>query len=111
VEHGPASDTPALRKARGAFYTPQPIAEYLADWAVEGNPSATVIDPTCGEAVFIEAAGRRLTELGASRQQLREQVFGVDLHDASVMAASTPVTSSPSCFQNGSALGCPTSMP
>jgi hypothetical protein len=31
VEHQVLSpDTPALRKARGAFYTPQPIAEYLA---------------------------------------------------------------------------------
>jgi hypothetical protein len=85
VAHEIPLDTPALRKARGAFYTPQAIAEYLADWAVEGDPSATVIDPTCGEAVFIEAAGRKLAELGASPRQLREQVFGVDLHEASVV--------------------------
>jgi adenine-specific DNA methylase len=85
VEDHTRSDTPALRKARGAFYTPQPIAEYLADWAVEGDPSATVIDPTCGEAVFIEAAARKLAELGASPRQLCEQVFGIDLHEASVV--------------------------
>jgi tRNA1(Val) A37 N6-methylase TrmN6 len=85
VEHqAPSSDTPALRKARGAFYTPQPIAEYLADWAVEGDPAATVLDPTCGEAVFMQAAGRRLADLGASAQQLRQQVLGVDLHEGSV---------------------------
>jgi hypothetical protein len=86
VEHQtPAPDTAALRKARGAFYTPHPIAEYLADWAVEGDPAATVVDPTCGEAVFMQAAGRRLADLGASAQRLREQVFGVDLHEASVV--------------------------
>ena len=59
-------DTPVLRKARGAFFTPQPIAEYLADWAVEDDPAASVVDPTCGEAVFLEAAGRKLADLGAS---------------------------------------------
>ena len=77
-------DTPALRKARGAFFTPRPIAEYLAEWAIEEDPRATVLDPTCGEAVFLEAAGRKLTQLGADRHRLRHQVLGVDLHNASV---------------------------
>jgi adenine-specific DNA-methyltransferase len=82
------ADTPALRKARGAFFTPPAIAEYLAEWAVEGDRSATVLDPTCGEAVFLEAAGRKLTALGATAEQLREQVLGVDLHEASVEASA-----------------------
>jgi adenine-specific DNA-methyltransferase len=85
VEHQVLSpDTPALRKARGAFYTPQPIAEYLAEWGVEDDPAATVMDPTCGEAVFMQAAGRRLADLGVSLERLREQMFGVDLHEASI---------------------------
>ena len=82
------ADTPALRKARGAFFTPPAIADYLAEWAVEGNPSATVMDPTCGEAVFLEAAGRRLADLGTTQEQLREQMFGVDLHKRSVEASA-----------------------
>jgi adenine-specific DNA-methyltransferase len=82
------SDTLALRKARGAFFTPPAIADYLAEWAVEGDPVATVMDPTCGEAVFLEAAGRRLADLGATQGQLREQIFGVDLHEASVEASA-----------------------
>lgn len=77
-------DTPELRKARGAFFTPQPIAEYLAEWAVEDDPDATVLDPTCGEAVFLQSAGKRLTKLGASSSALHRQVFGVDLDKASV---------------------------
>jgi adenine-specific DNA-methyltransferase len=83
-----AFDTPELRKARGAFFTPPAIAEYLAEWAVEDDVSASVIDPTCGEAVFLEAAGRRLAELGATPQELREQIIGVDLHEASVKASA-----------------------
>lgn len=82
-----ASDTPALRKARGAFFTPPPIAEYLAEWAVENDPAATVLDPTCGEAVFLEAAARRLRALGADGERLRSQVLGVDLHESSVIAS------------------------
>lgn len=77
-------DTPALRKARGAFFTPQPIADYLAEWAVEQDPRAIVLDPTCGESVFLEAAARRLAVFGADRSLLRKQVFGVDLHQQSV---------------------------
>jgi adenine-specific DNA methylase len=82
------ADTPALRKARGAFFTPPAIADYLAEWAVEGDVSATVMDPTCGEAVFLEAAGQKLAALGATPEQLREQMFGVDLHEASVEASA-----------------------
>ena len=74
----------AQRKDRGAFFTPPPIAEYLADWAVEGDANASVLDPTCGESVFLEAAGRKLRNLGADRAQLRRQVLGVDLHAESV---------------------------
>lgn len=79
-----SQDTPELRKARGAFFTPQPIAEYLADWAVEEDPAATVLDPTCGEAVFLQAAARRLADLGVEQKSLKRQVLGVDLHDHSV---------------------------
>jgi adenine-specific DNA-methyltransferase len=40
-------DPPALRKARGAFFTPPLIADFLASWAVGSDPGATVLDPTC----------------------------------------------------------------
>ena len=83
----PKLDPSDARKARGAFFTPPTIAAYLADWAVEDDPSAKVLDPTCGEAVFLEATGRRLRTLGASSRQIRHQVLGVDLHKASVAAS------------------------
>lgn len=88
MERPLVADTPELRKARGAFFTPPAIAEYLAEWAVEDDGSASVMDPTCGEAVFLEAAGRRLAKLGATPQQLREQIIGVDLHEDSVEASA-----------------------
>lgn len=77
-------DSSQLRKDRGAFFTPQAIANYLADWAVAGDPGAKVLDPTCGEAVFLLAAGNRLKALGRDASELDEQLFGVDLHESSL---------------------------
>jgi adenine-specific DNA-methyltransferase len=78
----------AVRKARGAFFTPPDIAEFLTAWAIDGDPSATVLDPTCGEAVFLLSAGRQLVDLGCAPESLDRQVFGIDIHEASLEAAS-----------------------
>lgn len=83
-----AEDTPALRKGRGAFFTPEPIARHLADWAVRGDPKARILDPTCGEAVFLLAAGRELRQAGCQPSNLDEHLFGVDIHADSLEAAS-----------------------
>lgn len=79
-----AGDSAALRKERGAFFTPPEIADYLADWAVGDDPNARILDPTCGEAVFLMSAGRRLRALGVDTDQLDERLFGVDLHKTSL---------------------------
>lgn len=75
------------RKARGAFFTPPAIAEYLTRWAVAGNPEARVLDPTCGDGVFLLAAGRQLVVAGAAADGLDQLVTGVDIHEASLRVA------------------------
>ena len=82
-------DSPALRKERGAFYTSPQIADYLADWAVAGDPNARILDPTCGEAVFLRSAGRRLRALGRAPGDLDQHLFGVELHATSLDWASS----------------------
>jgi adenine-specific DNA-methyltransferase len=77
-------DTADLRKARGAFFTPPAIAEHLAAWAIQDDPNATIMDPTCGDGVFLIAAGQRLKALGRQTSDLDSQVFGIDLHSASL---------------------------
>ena len=76
------------QKARGAFFTPAPIAEFLAAWAIADNPRATILDPTCGEAAFLKAAGTTLKQMGADGRDLAEQVFGVDVHPESLDEAA-----------------------
>lgn len=77
--------TPA-RKARGAFFTPPAIADFLARWAIK-DPNAKVLDPTCGEAVFLLAAGDRLRALGADAGAIKGRLTGVDLHKPSLDAS------------------------
>jgi len=72
------TDSPALRKIRGAFFTPPPITRFLAEWAVR-SAEDRVLEPSCGEAEFLLAAGRRLRELGAGLFA-GETLHGIELH-------------------------------
>src|SRR5690348_8333997 len=76
-------DSEEQRKARGAFFTPPAIADYLARHAIKSS-SDRVLDPTCGESVFLIAGGQRLASLGASPSEIGRQMYGVDLHGASL---------------------------
>lgn len=77
-------DSLELRKRRGAFFTPSAIADFLAAWATAGRADARVLDPTCGEAVFLLAAARRLAANGAAPESTAALLHGVDLHEASL---------------------------
>jgi adenine-specific DNA-methyltransferase len=79
----PTGESPELRKLRGAFFTPYPIAEHLADWALRGSGNdGVVLDPTCGEGVFLLAAAENLA--GSSRAAEGAALFGIDLHGTSL---------------------------
>jgi len=52
------AEEPFDPKATSAFYTPATIADYLTEWAIASRSDATVLDPSCGEGVFLRAAGR-----------------------------------------------------
>jgi adenine-specific DNA-methyltransferase len=80
----PAPESLLARKARGAFFTPPAIAQFLTDWAIADDPNARVMDPTCGDGVFLIAAGERLRDLGVAPSAIREQLTGVDIHAPSL---------------------------
>ena len=61
-------------KAFGAFYTGAVVAEFLVRWAVR-SADDTVMDPSFGGGVFLEAAAARLRDLGGDGSQ----VYGVEL--------------------------------
>jgi type I restriction-modification system DNA methylase subunit len=80
-------DSAAQRKARGAFFTPRPLARFVTDWAVRGVTDR-VLEPSCGEAAFLLAAVERLSTLGAgSVGSTRLHLDGVELHAESAKSA------------------------
>ena len=41
-------------KLRGGFYTPEPIASFILKWAFNGNTELDILEPSCGDGVFLE---------------------------------------------------------
>ena len=78
------ADSASQRKARGAFFTPPVLCNFLAEWAVR-EASDRVLEPSCGEAAFLLAAGERLRGLGSVGS---DQLRGIELHGPSARAAA-----------------------
>ncbi|WP_200820258.1 HsdM family class I SAM-dependent methyltransferase [Mycolicibacterium houstonense] len=76
------TESAAARKARGAFFTPTPITEYLAQWAVR-SADERILEPSAGDAAFLIAATHRLQRLGAGEPALH----GVEIHRSSAATA------------------------
>jgi type I restriction-modification system DNA methylase subunit len=78
---------PVERHQLGQFYTPPPICELIARWAIRG-PDDLVLDPGCGSGGFIIKSYDTLAELKFGRLQVSEkvhtrildQLYAVDLN-------------------------------
>lgn len=79
------NDTPALRKERGAFFTPDEITQFLTNWAIR-SADDLVMEPSAGDAAFLVAAVARLREL-APDGDVRPTVDGVEIHAHSARVA------------------------
>ncbi|MCC5953447.1 MAG: N-6 DNA methylase [Acidimicrobiia bacterium] len=85
-------DTAELRKARGAFFTPPELCSYVARWAIRTGVDR-ILEPSCGDAAFLTAAGAQVRALGAPATTSTalvsiDQVHGVELHEASAKEAA-----------------------
>ncbi len=79
-------DTAQLRKARGAFFTPEAITRFVTDWAVR-TAHDTVLEPSAGDAAFLVQAVRRLREHGCQTPS----VDGVEIHEHSARVARSRI--------------------
>jgi adenine-specific DNA methylase len=67
------------RKSLGAFYSPLSLVVPMLSWAVTRNDQE-VLDPSCGDGVFLEHAARRLRHLGATPEHTASLLHAVDLN-------------------------------
>lgn len=65
-------------KLRGGYYTPSALAHWLCSWGIRSKGD-TVLEPSCGDGSFVEAAALRLQELGSSRPATARQIRGVEV--------------------------------
>src|SRR5205807_19661 len=54
-------------KLRGGYYTSVEIADWLCSWAIRSK-SDRVLEPSCGDGVFLAQAASRLRALGADKR-------------------------------------------
>ena len=74
-------DTPALRKARGAYFTPEGISRFISTWAIRRGDDR-VMEPSAGDAAFMVAAVERLKNL-AEDPKASPLIEGVEIHEHS----------------------------
>jgi adenine-specific DNA-methyltransferase len=65
-------------KLRGGYYTPQAMADFVCKWAIT-KPTQRVLEPSCGDGNFVEAAIKRFIELGVVPRRLQGQLNGIEL--------------------------------
>lgn len=75
---GQVKEKSSAQKLRGGYYTPQVIAEFLCKWSIQ-EETKRVLEPSCGDGNFIEAAILRFKELGIEGQMLNGRIKGIEL--------------------------------
>ena len=68
-------------KLRGGYYTPDKISEFISEWAIR-TPSDSVLEPSCGDGSFLSAITKRFSDFGATAEQIKKNVIGVELDSA-----------------------------
>lgn len=65
-------------KLRGGYYTSAELAKWLCAWAIR-TAEDVVLEPSCGDGSFLEAAAHRLGGLGAKGADCANHLYGVEI--------------------------------
>ena len=74
-------------KLRGGYYTPHEISEFITKWAIS-DTSESVLEPSCGDGSFIKALTDCYKELGATDEQIKSGVLGIEQDEIEAEKAS-----------------------
>jgi adenine-specific DNA-methyltransferase len=78
-------------KLRGGYYTPYEISKFLSSWAIR-NPTDSILEPSCGDGAFIQAAAEKLLRVGATPKQIEDQIAGYELDPVEARKAARPIS-------------------
>lgn len=75
------------KKLRGGYYTPTPISEFLIEWALNGDTSLSVLEPSMGDGIFIDTLAKTLTRRGKLKSEVGKDIWGVELFGEEIQKA------------------------
>ena len=75
-----------LDKLRGGYYTPEPIAQFICNWAIDINTKG-ILEPSCGDGVFLKAAAKRVIEINPELS-VEDTIVGIELFEKEAEKAS-----------------------
>src|SRR5882672_10229018 len=65
-------------KLRGGYYTSKEVANWLSEWAIR-SPNDDILEPSCGDGIFLEAAVNRFAQLGVRGKSAASRLKGVEI--------------------------------
>lgn len=80
------------QKLRGAYYTPPAIAKFILQWGINGCNDLNILEPSCGDGVFLECIGNNgmsynsVTAIEYEEKEA-EKARAITLHDSEVINA------------------------
>lgn len=82
----------SAQKLRGAYYTPPAIASFILHWGINGSTDADILEPSCGDGVFLgqmERENMQFHHATAVEYEAAEaeKARAIGLHDSEVINA------------------------
>lgn len=74
-------------KLRGGYYTPEPIAQFICNWAIDINTKG-ILEPSCGDGVFLKEAAKKVMEINPDLS-IEDTIVGIELIEEEAKKAST----------------------
>lgn len=86
---------PRQRHYLGEYYTPDWLAEWVCDQAIDNPLNTRVLDPSCGSGTFLFRAVRRFLDAASAAgwplqealEKCTDHIFGLDVHPVAVLFA------------------------
>ena len=73
-------------KLRGGYYTPEPIAQFICNWAIDNNTRG-ILEPSCGDGAFLKEAAKKVMEINPDLS-IEDTIIGIELFEKEADKAS-----------------------